>query len=163
MTCDLHLRFLLDFIGAYRFRIYTTLGSYGVSQANTAAGSTRQFQDLHLGFTGKYRCRIYNAVSRSTLQVSQGLAGIIRGLESTLQIAKSFTSIYRIELAESKKGKKKRAATEKFKLNSRRRTKTREHAAAGMRTRTRRISRMRKRERRRRRKRSRRRRSSTIG
>ncbi len=37
-----------------------------------------------------YRCRIYNAVSRSTLQVSQGLAGIIRGLESTLQIAKSY-------------------------------------------------------------------------
>ncbi len=58
------------------------------------------------GFTGKYRCRIYNAVSRSTLQVSQGLAGIIRGLESTLQITKSFTSIYRIELAESKQGKK---------------------------------------------------------
>ncbi len=58
------------------------------------------------GFTGKYKCRIYNAVSRSTLQVSQGLAGIIRGLESTLQIAKSFPSIYRIELAESKQGKK---------------------------------------------------------
>jgi hypothetical protein len=49
-TCDLHLRFLLDFIGAYRFRIYTTLGSYGVSQANTGAGSTMQSQDLHLRF-----------------------------------------------------------------------------------------------------------------
>jgi hypothetical protein len=49
-TCDLHLRFLLDFIGAYRFRIYTTLGSYGVSQANTGAGSTMQFPDLHFRF-----------------------------------------------------------------------------------------------------------------
>ena len=49
-TCDLHLRFLLDFIGAYRFRVYTTLGSYGVSQANTGAGSTMQFQDLHFRF-----------------------------------------------------------------------------------------------------------------
>ena len=92
------------------------------------------FQIYTSGFTGKgkYRCRIYNAVSRSTLQVSQGLAGIIRGAETTLQSAKSF--IYRIE--------EKRAATGKLKLNSRRRTKTREHAAAGMRTRTRRICRM---------------------
>ncbi len=49
-TCDLHLRFLLDFIGACRFRIYTTLGSYGVSQANTGAGSTIQFPDLHFRF-----------------------------------------------------------------------------------------------------------------
>ena len=64
------------------------------------------FQIYTSGFTGKYRCRIYNAVSRSTLQVSQGLAGIIRGSETTLQIAKSFTSIYRIEQTESKQGKK---------------------------------------------------------
>ena len=104
-TCDLHLRFLLDFIGAYRFRIYTTLGSYGVSQANTAAGSTRQFQDLHLGFTGKYRCRIYNAVTRSTLQVSQGLTGIIRGSETTLQIAKSYKHLQ--DRADRVKTKKK--------------------------------------------------------
>jgi hypothetical protein len=71
------------------------------------------FQIYTSGFTGKgkYRCRIYNAVSRSTLQVSQGLAGIIRGAETTLQSAKSF--IYRIE--------EKRAATGKLKLNSRRR------------------------------------------
>ena len=38
----------LDFTGAYRARII--LGSCGVSQANTGAGPTMQFQDLHLRF-----------------------------------------------------------------------------------------------------------------
>jgi hypothetical protein len=38
----------LDITGAYRARI--TLGSCGVSKANTGAGSTMQFQDLHLRF-----------------------------------------------------------------------------------------------------------------
>jgi hypothetical protein len=51
-----------------------------------------------MGFHRQYRCRIYNAVSKSTLQVSQGLTGIIRSSKSTLQIDESFTSIYRIEL-----------------------------------------------------------------
>ena len=36
----------LDFTGAYMARII--LGSLQVSQANTGAGSTMQFQDLHL-------------------------------------------------------------------------------------------------------------------
>ncbi len=51
-------QFSLDFTGAYRSRIYTTLGSYG--------------------FHRQYRCRISNAVSKSTLRVSQGLTNIIR-------------------------------------------------------------------------------------
>jgi hypothetical protein len=38
----------LDNTGAYRARI--TLGSCGVIKANTGAGSTMQFQDLHLRF-----------------------------------------------------------------------------------------------------------------
>jgi hypothetical protein len=38
----------LDFTGAYMARII--LGSLQVSQANTGAGSTMQFQDLHLRF-----------------------------------------------------------------------------------------------------------------
>ena len=42
------LQVSLDFTGAYRARIM--LGSCGVSQANTGAGSTMQFQDLHLRF-----------------------------------------------------------------------------------------------------------------
>jgi hypothetical protein len=103
-----------DFTGAYRSKIYSR---------------------FLRGFTGKYRCRIYNAVSRSTPQVAQGLTGIIRGSESILQIAESFTSIYRTELTESKQGKK--ISSMRIKLNSRRRTRTREHAAAGTRTRTR--------------------------
>jgi hypothetical protein len=37
----------LDLTGAYRSRIYTTLGSHGFFTGNTGAGSTMQFQNLH--------------------------------------------------------------------------------------------------------------------
>ena len=75
-----------------------------------------QSQDLHL----------------RSLKVSQAS---LEAQKSVLQIAESFTSIYRTELTESKQGKK--ISSLRNKLNSRRRTRTREHAAAGTRTRTR--------------------------
>jgi hypothetical protein len=52
----------------------------GLSRIHTAGSCS--IRDIYRtrGFTGKYRCRIYNAVSRSssTPQVSQGFTGIIQ-------------------------------------------------------------------------------------
>jgi hypothetical protein len=80
-----HSSYLPNFFCLKSFYIF--LSFLPVSQANTGAGSTMQFQDLHLHLR--------------FLKVSQASFG---DLASTFQIAESFTIIYRTQLTELKQG-----------------------------------------------------------